>query len=79
MSGNNYCVYCEREFVVDEGEDGGDRPPCPKCSQTESVQSVDTFGLVRDIRRQWIVVFAILFLAGAGYVLYQWVHSGPNL
>ena len=72
MPGDYYCAHCEREFVVDEGEDGGDRPPCPTCAQTESVYSVDTFSLVRDIRRQWIVVFAILFLAGAGFALYQW-------
>jgi transposase-like protein len=77
MSGEYYCAHCEREFVVEEGgKDRGDRPPCPKCGQTESVQSADTFALVGDIRRQWFVVFAILFLAGAGYVLYQWTNGG---
>ncbi|MDH3201457.1 MAG: hypothetical protein OEM15_11250 [Myxococcales bacterium] len=72
MSGDYYCAHCEYEFVV---EDGGDQPMCPKCGQTESVRSVDTFGLVRDIWRQWLVVLAILLLAGVGFVLYQWVRG----
>ena len=76
MSGDYYCAHCEHEFVVDEGKDEGDRPPCPTCGQTESVHSVDTFSLVRDIRRQWIVVFVILFLAGVGIALYQWTTGG---
>ena len=75
MSGDYYCAHCEDEFVVEEGEGGGDRPPCPKCGQTESVQSVDTSALVRDIRRQWFVVLAVLFLVGAGLVLYQWTSG----
>ena len=76
MLGDYYCAHCEREFVVEEREDGGERPPCPKCGQTQSVLPVNTFALGKDIRRQWFVVFAILFLAGAGYVLYQWTNGG---
>jgi hypothetical protein len=75
MSGDYYCAHCEYEFVVG---DGSDQPPCPKCGQTESVRSVDTFGLVRTIWRQWLVAFAILFFAGVGFVLYQWTLGGPS-
>ncbi len=39
---------------------------------------MDTFGLVRTIWRQWLVAFAILFLAGVGFVLYQWILGGPS-
>lgn len=75
MPGEYYCAHCEHEFVVEEREDGVDRPPCPRCSQTESVRLVDT-GLVMDIRRQWIVVFAVLFIATAGFALYQLTRGG---
>ncbi|MEM7437229.1 MAG: hypothetical protein AAF436_18890 [Myxococcota bacterium] len=74
MAGDYYCALCEREFFLEEG---GNRPPCPTCGQTESVQSVDSFALVNDIRRQWFAVFAVLFLAGAAFALYQWTASTP--
>lgn len=65
-----FCAHCELEFVSEESNDG---TPCPRCGQTESVRSVDTSALIRDIKRQWFVVFGMLLLAGVGFVLYQWM------
>ena len=36
----------------------------------------DEVDLISDIRRQWYVVFGILFLAGAAYAIYEWMGSG---
>jgi hypothetical protein len=69
MSRNYHCAYCERDFTSDGNDD---QPACPTCGQTESVQSLDSLALIKDIRRQWFVVFAVLFLAGAAFALYQW-------
>jgi predicted RNA-binding Zn-ribbon protein involved in translation (DUF1610 family) len=65
------CAHCELEFVSEEKSSDG--TPCPRCGQTESVRSVDTSALIRDIRRQWYVVFGILLLAAVGFILYQWM------
>lgn len=74
MAGDYYCAFCEAQF---HDEVGGTDARCPTCGQTESVKSVDNFALVSDIRRQWYVVFAILFVAGAAFALYQWSAASP--
>lgn len=61
------CADCDHEFVL---ADTGDDPRCPKCSRTEAVEPADTSALQSDIWRQWLVVFALLFIAGMVYLVY---------
>lgn len=74
MAGDYHCAFCEAQF---HDEDAGAEPRCPTCGQSDSVKVVDNFALVSDIRRQWYGVFAVLFAAGAVFVLYQWLASSP--
>ena len=61
--GNN--EFCDYEFSLV----GSDHDPrCPKCGRTEAVEPADSSALQSDIWRQWLVVFAILFIAGLAYV-----------
>lgn len=62
------CADCDYEFTP---EDQGDDPRCPKCSRTEAVEPADTSALQSDIWRQWLIVFAILIVAGIAYLMYQ--------
>lgn len=62
------CADCTREFTT---EDPSDDPRCPQCSRTEAVEPADTASLQSDIWRQWLVVFAILFIAGVAYMVYE--------
>ena len=62
------CVDCEREFVPAEG---GNDPRCPKCGRTEALEPATDSALQSDIWRQWLVVFALLFIAGIAYLLAQ--------
>ena len=39
--------------------------------RTEAVQPADTSALQSDIWRQWLVVFAVLFIAGIAYMVYE--------
>ena len=74
MTGDYYCAYCEAR-VAPTGEDSELR--CPACGQKESVKPLDDFALVSDIRRQWYVVFALLFAAGIAVDAYEWFGTGP--
>jgi len=67
MPGEYYCAFCEKGFRV---EDANDHPACPTCGQTLSVKRTDTEPLIRDIRKQWFVVFALLLLLLLGYAVY---------
>ena len=62
------CADCDQEFTL---EDPGDDPRCPRCTRTEAVEPADTSALQSDIWRQWLVVFALLFIAGIAYLLYE--------
>jgi hypothetical protein len=62
------CADCDLEFVP---EDAGDDPRCPSCTRTEAVEPADTSALQSDIWRQWLVVFALLFIAGIAYVILE--------
>mgnify|MGYP001811887229 FL=1 len=62
------CADCDLEFVP---EDAGDDPRCPSCIRTEAVEPADTSALQSDIWRQWLVVFAVLFIAGIAYVIFE--------
>lgn len=62
------CADCDYEFSLDSSEDD---PRCPKCGRTEAVEPADASALQSDIWRQWLVVFAILFIAGLAYVFYR--------
>jgi len=68
VSASYICADCEHEFVPDEA---GDDPRCPKCSRTEAVEPADDSALQSDIWRQWLVVFALLFIAGIAYVVFE--------
>ena len=68
MSADYVCVDCDYEFSL---EGSGDDPRCPKCGRTEAVEPADSSALQSDIWRQWLVVFAILFIAGLAYVFYR--------
>jgi rubredoxin len=65
MSTRYVCADCDLEFSL-EGANGD--PRCPKCGRTEAVEPADTSALQSDIWRQWLVVFALLFIAGLAYV-----------
>ena len=68
MGATYVCADCDHEFTpAKEGDD----PRCPKCSRTEAVEPSDTSALQSDIWRQWLVVFALLFLAGVAYLVYE--------
>ena len=62
------CADCNQEFTLETPEDD---PRCPKCTRTEAVEPADTSALQSDIWRQWLVVFALLFIAGIAYLLYE--------
>lgn len=62
------CADCDYELSVDPSE--GD-PRCPKCGRTEAVEPADDSALQSDIWRQWLVVFALLFIAGLVYLFYR--------
>ena len=68
MSANYICADCDHEFVPEEA---GDDPRCPKCSRTEAVEPADDSALQSDIWRQWLVVFALLFIAGIAYMVFE--------
>jgi predicted RNA-binding Zn-ribbon protein involved in translation (DUF1610 family) len=68
MGASYICADCDLEFVAEEE---GDDPRCPKCGRTEAVEPSDTSTLQSDIWRQWLVVFALLFIAGIAYVLFE--------
>jgi transposase-like protein len=63
---NRYvCADCEHEFSLEASDQD---PRCPKCGRTEAVQPADSSALQSDIWRQWLVVFAVLLLAGLAYL-----------
>jgi hypothetical protein len=62
------CADCDHEFTLEDGESD---PRCPMCSRTEAVEPADTSALQSDIWRQWLVVFALLFIAGIAYMVYE--------
>ena len=62
------CSDCDHEFVT---YDADDDPRCPNCSRTEAVEPADDSALQSDIWRQWLVVFALLFIAGIAYVFFE--------
>ena len=62
------CADCEHDFTL---QNQGDDPRCPVCSRTEAVEPADSSALQSDIWRQWLVVFALLFIAGIAYVVYE--------
>jgi hypothetical protein len=68
MSESYICADCDFEFVP---EQLGDDPRCPKCSRTEAVEPSDASALQSDIWRQWLVVFALLTIAGILYMVYE--------
>ena len=61
------CADCDEGFTP---EAAGDDPRCPRCGRTEAVEPADTSALQSDIWRQWLVVFALLFVAGILYLVY---------
>jgi transposase-like protein len=68
MSTRYLCADCNHEFSLE----GSDRDPrCPQCGRTEAVQPADGSALQSDIWRQWLVVFAVLFIAGLAYLFYR--------
>lgn len=62
------CADCDLEFTLQSPDDD---PRCPHCTRTEAVEPADTSALQSDIWRQWLVVFALLFIAGIAYVVYE--------
>ena len=68
VSTRYFCADCDHEFVPEEA---GDDARCPKCSRTEAVEPADHSALQSDIWRQWLVVFALLFIAGIAYMVFE--------
>ncbi|MGB5219841.1 MAG: hypothetical protein WBN60_02345 [Polyangiales bacterium] len=68
VSASYICADCDYEFTP---EDAGDDPRCPKCTRTEAVEPADASALQSDIWRQWLFVFALLFIAGILYMAYE--------
>jgi hypothetical protein len=67
MPATYICADCDRQFVPEEA---GNDPRCPTCSRTEAVEPADDSALQSDIWRQWLFVFALLFIAGIAYVIF---------
>ncbi|MBW2224986.1 MAG: hypothetical protein JRF54_12370 [Deltaproteobacteria bacterium] len=63
MSANYVCADCDYQFALSEA---GDDPRCPKC-----MEPADDSALQSDIWRQWLFVFALLFVAGIAYVVFE--------
>lgn len=68
MSVPYLCADCDREFVP---EDVGNDPRCPICHRTEAVEPAEGSALQSDIWRQWLVVFALLSIAGIAYLWFE--------
>ena len=68
MTTSYVCADCDLEFA---SEDTDDDPRCPQCTRTEAVGPADATALQSDIWRQWLVVFALLFVAGIAYLVYE--------
>jgi len=68
VSASYVCSDCDHEFVI---RNEADDPRCPKCSRTEAVEPGDDSALQSDIWRQWLLVFALLFVAGIAYVFFE--------
>ena len=72
-----FLQYCSvlflllRQIIFNVPEEAGDDPRCPKCSRTEAVEPADDSALKADSWRQWLVVFALLFIAGIAYVVFE--------
>lgn len=62
------CADCEHQFSVYEASDDS---RCPRCGRTEAVEPADDSPLQSDIWRQWLIVFAVLFIAGIAYLVYE--------
>ena len=70
MSDLYICADCEQHFTPERLGDVDD-PRCPKCGRTEAVEPADSSALQSDIWHQWLVVFALLFIAGIAYLVYR--------
>jgi ribosomal protein S27E len=68
MPASYICADCDHEFVPEEA---GSDPRCPKCMRTEAVEPAGGSTLQSDIWRQWLFVFALLFIAGIAYVIFE--------
>lgn len=68
MSTHYVCADCDYEFTP---ADAGHDPRCPNCTRTEAVEPADASALQSDIWRQWLVVFALLFIAGILYMVFE--------
>jgi hypothetical protein len=68
MPDSYVCADCDLEFTPHANDDD---PRCPSCTRTEAVEPADTSALQSDIWRQWLIVFALLFIAGIAYMVYE--------
>ena len=67
MSDRYRCADCNLEFVP---KYVGNGPRCPSCTRTEAMEPADGSALQSDIWRQWLLVFALLFIAGVAYLVF---------
>ena len=68
MSERYRCADCNLEF---NPKYAGNDPRCPSCSRTEATEPAEGSALQSDIWRQWLVVFALLFVAGIAYLVLE--------
>jgi len=68
MSTSYLCAACDLEFAL---EGANDDPRCPQCHRTEAVEPARGSALQSDIWRQWLIVFALLFIAGIAYLWFE--------
>jgi len=68
MSDRYRCADCDLEFVP---KYAGNDPRCPSCTRTEAMEPADGSALQSDIWRQWLLVFALLFIAGIAYLVFE--------
>jgi hypothetical protein len=68
MSDRYRCADCDLEFVP---KYSGNDPRCPNCTRTEAMEPAEGSALQNDIWRQWLVVFALLFIAGIAYLVVE--------
>ena len=68
MSTLYHCADCDEQFRVAEASNDS---RCPSCGRTEAVEPADDSALQSDIWRQWLVVFAVLLIAGIAYLVWE--------
>lgn len=72
MSETLICSRCQHGFIV---KDGAGKTSCPKCGRSDAVEETEATELMNEIGRQWLGVFALLFVVGLLYAVFELVKG----